>query len=60
MDAQPEEGPCGAQCVGVRGHVWKVMKNGSRWVAGAGRQTELGPAQALSEPLLAEAHDEQF
>lgn len=46
--------------MGVRGHVWKVMKNDSRWVAGAGRQTELGPAQALSEPLLAEARDEQF
>lgn len=43
----------------VRGDVWKVMKSGSHWAGGAGRQAASGPVKAQSGLWWAEAHGGQ-
>lgn len=45
--------------MGVHGGVWRVMKSGSHWVGGAGRQAASGPEQARLGQLWAVEHDGQ-
>lgn len=44
----------------VHGDAWKVMRSGSRWVGGVGRQAASGPAQAQSGRWWEGARGRQF